>query len=328
MLLLSGEVAPGAPGRAAWFGRLLRLSHLALEAGRLPHTNAGPLSRREMAALGRRNPSMGLMLEGLGPAVDARHRHAPSKTLEQRLIQIEQAGRLGIPFTTGLLLGLGESAAERREALELLALLQRHWGHIQEVILQPWRPGGAAAGPLAAHEVDDLLGLIAVARQVLPEEVHLQLPPNLWPPDRLIEALEAGIDDLGGLDLQDVINPAYPQPGTGALAERLAAAGWRLLPRCACTASGWPACRGGCSGRRRRCPSGWGWIVSVRSGVEREISRERSPRAAGAPALQPDLPDRAGVSGRSSAQAVSGAAAADPRSRSGAAAGCGSGPAG
>jgi FO synthase subunit 1 len=234
VLLLSGEVAPGAPGapgRAAWYGRLLRLSHLALEAGRLPHTNAGPLSRREMAALGRLNPSMGLMLEGLGPAVDARHRHAPSKTLEQRLIQIEQAGRLGIPFTTGLLLGLGESAAERREALELLALLQRQWGHIQEVILQPWRPGGAAAGPLAAHEVDDLLGLIAVARQVLPEEVHLQLPPNLWPPDRLIEALEAGIDDLGGLDLHDVINPAYPQPGTRALAERLAAAGWRLQPR-------------------------------------------------------------------------------------------------
>jgi FO synthase subunit 1 len=231
VLLLSGEVAPGAPGRRAWFERLLALSRLALAAGRLPHTNAGPLSLREMAALGRLNPSMGLMLEGLGPAVDAQHSHAPSKTLEQRLIQIEQAGRLGIPFTTGLLLGLGESAAERREALELLALLQRQWGHIQEVILQPWRPGRTAAEPLAPHAVDDLLGLIATARQVLPAEVHLQLPPNLWPPERLLEALEAGIDDLGGLDLHDVINPAYPQPGPGVLAQRLAAAGWQLRPR-------------------------------------------------------------------------------------------------
>ena len=85
VLLLSGEVAPEAPERQAWFARLLQLSRLALAHGRLPHTNAGPLSRREMAALGRLNPSMGLMLEGLGPAYDRLHRHAPSKRLELRL---------------------------------------------------------------------------------------------------------------------------------------------------------------------------------------------------------------------------------------------------
>ncbi len=231
VLLLSGELPPGSPGRRAWFRRLLSLSRLALAAGRLPHTNAGPLSGGEMAALGRLNPSMGLMLEGLGPAYDAQHRHAPSKTLAQRLAQLEQAGRLGIPFTTGLLLGLGESPAERRDALELIALLQRNWGHIQEVILQPYRPPQVPPEPLSNAEQQDLLTLIAEARRILPPEVHLQLPPNLWPLETLPDALEAGIDDLGGIDTDDVINPAYPQPSPQALAQRLERAGWQLQPR-------------------------------------------------------------------------------------------------
>jgi 7,8-didemethyl-8-hydroxy-5-deazariboflavin synthase len=231
VLLLSGEVAPQAPGRRAWFARLLALSRLALAAGRLPHTNAGPLSLHEMAALGRLNPSMGLMLEGLGPAYDRLHQHAPSKALEVRLGQLELAGRLGIPFTTGLLLGVGESRMDQLDALEILALLQQQWGHIQEVILQPWRPDGVAAQPLESAEVDALLELIAAARAILPPEVHLQLPPNLWPLERLVEALEAGIDDLGGIDLHDVINPAYAQRRPAALAERLAASGWQLRPR-------------------------------------------------------------------------------------------------
>jgi FO synthase subunit 1 len=231
VLLLSGEEPPGSTGRRAWFVRLLALSRLALAHGRLPHTNAGPLSWREMAALGRLNPSMGLMLEGLGPAYDRLHRQAPSKRLELRLGQLEQAGRLGIPFTTGLLLGVGESRADRRDALELLALLQERWGHLQEVILQPWRPDGATGRPLERSEQDDLLCTIAEARAILPGEVHLQLPPNLWPADRLIEALEAGIDDLGGIDTGDVINPAYPQPSPQALAARLEAAGWDLRLR-------------------------------------------------------------------------------------------------
>ncbi|MEY3462649.1 MAG: synthase subunit 1 [Cyanobacteriota bacterium] len=239
VLLLSGEVAPQSPGRRAWFARLLALSRLALQAGRLPHTNAGPLALGEMAALGRLNPSMGLMLEGLGPAYDHLHRHAPSKRLELRLAQIEQAGRLGIPFTTGLLLGLGESRAERLEALELLALIQGQWGHIQEVILQPWRPDGAAAGPLPPQAVAELLELIEAARTILPPQVHLQLPPNLWPQERLVDALEAGIDDLGGIDLHDVINPAYPQRQPDALARRLAAAGWQLHPRLCVHAEWW-----------------------------------------------------------------------------------------
>jgi FO synthase subunit 1 len=243
VLLLSGEVAPGAPERTRWFGRLRLFCQLALDQGRLPHTNAGPLSRREMASLARLNGSMGLMLEGLGPAYDALHQGAPSKRLARRLEQLELAGRLGIPFTTGLLLGLGETASDRRDALELLAHLQRRWGHIQEVILQPWRAGpdplpsgGPAPAPLADASCDDascddLLRTIAEARAILPPEVHLQLPPNLWPARRLIEALEAGINDLGGIDHHDVINPAYPQPRIASLAASLEAAGYRLRPR-------------------------------------------------------------------------------------------------
>ncbi len=231
VLLLSGEVAPGSPQRSVWFARLLALSALALAEGRLPHTNAGPLSLREMAALGRLNPSMGLMLEGVGPAYDALHRRAPSKSLEMRLTQLQQAGRLGIPFTTGLLLGVGETMAQRERALHLLADQQRRWGHLQEVILQPWRPDGEAACPLSATEQSDLLEAIAMARQLLPPEVHLQTPPNLWPLEQLPRALDAGISDLGGIDCSDVINPAYPQPTPEVLKQLLAQHGWRLEPR-------------------------------------------------------------------------------------------------
>ena len=249
VLLLSGEVAPGSPHRGRWFSRLRELSRLALAAGRLPHTNAGPLSRREMAALGGLNPSMGLMLEGLGPAYDALHRQAPSKRLERRLGQLEQAGRLGIPFTTGLLLGVGERDADRLQALELLSLIQQQWGHLQEVILQPFRPPGQPPLPLTSKECQALLPLIAAAREILPAEIHLQLPPNLWPLEQLPRALEAGINDLGGIDSHDVINPAYGQPAPERLAAVLADAGWQLRPRL-CVHDAW--IEGLPSGLRRR----------------------------------------------------------------------------
>ena len=238
VLLLSGEVAPGSAQRSEWFARLLALSALALDQGRLPHTNAGPLSLREMAALGRLNPSMGLMFEGVGPAYDALHRRAPSKSLELRLTQLQQAGRLGIPFTTGLLLGVGETMAQREQALLLLADQQRRWGHLQEVILQPWRPNEEAARPLSETEQSDLLDTIAMARHLLPAEVNLQMPPNLWPLQQLPLALDAGISDLGGIDCSDVINPAYPQPAPEVLQRLLAQHGWRLEPR-TCVHQGW-----------------------------------------------------------------------------------------
>jgi FO synthase subunit 1 len=184
-----------------------------------------------MARLGRLNPSLGLMFEGVGPAYDRQHRQAPSKRLEVRLEQLQQAGRLGIPFTTGLLLGLGESWEARRQALTLLAELQGRWGHLQEVILQPWRPDGSEAALLSGSEQAELLEVIALARQVLPAEVHLQTPPNLWPLEALPDAIAAGIDDLGGIDCTDVINPAYPQPTPWALQALLESHNLELQPR-------------------------------------------------------------------------------------------------
>jgi FO synthase subunit 1 len=240
VLLLAGEVAPASEERRAWFQHLQALSRLALAQGRLPHTNAGPLALAEMAALARLNPSMGLMLEGLGPAYAPLHRHAPSKRLSVRLGQLEQAGRLGLPFTTGLLLGVGESQADRRRGLECLAAVQQRWGHLQEVILQPWRPDGAQGRPLDVQERRDLLATIALARRLLPPEVHLQMPPNLWPLAALPEALEAGIDDLGGIDSADVINPAYPQPTPLQLQQVLERHGWRLRPRLCVHRRWWP----------------------------------------------------------------------------------------
>ena len=240
VLLLSGEMAPASQERRAWFERLLALSRLALAQGRLPHTNAGPLSLFEMARLARLNPSMGLMLEGLGPAYGPLHRHAPSKRLQVRLAQLLQAGRLGLPFTTGLLLGVGETRADREQALRLLADLQQRWGHLQEVILQPWRPDGEAARALSAAEQANLLDTIAMARALLPAEVHLQMPPNLWPLERLADALDAGISDLGGIDVEDVINPAYPQPAVRSLQQELQRRGWRLQPRTCVHRRWWP----------------------------------------------------------------------------------------
>lgn len=231
VLLLSGEVHPASAEREAWFARLCALGVEALRQGRLPHTNAGPLSLREMARLARFNPSLGLMFEGVGPAYDRQHRQAPSKRLAVRLEQLQQAGRLGIPFTTGLLLGLGESWEARSQALTLLAELQGRWGHLQEVILQPWRPDGSEAAPLSGSEQAELLEVIALARQVLPAEVHLQTPPNLWPLEALPDAIAAGIDDLGGIDCTDVINPAYPQPTPWALQALLESHNLELQPR-------------------------------------------------------------------------------------------------
>jgi FO synthase subunit 1 len=121
-----------------------------------------------------------------------------------------------------------------------LAQLQRRWGHLQEVILQPWRPDGEQGRPLDAQERCELLATIVLARRLLPPEVHLQMPPNLLPLQALPEALEAGIDDLGGIDSTDVINPAYPQPTPQQLAALLERQGWRLRPRLCVHRRWWP----------------------------------------------------------------------------------------
>ena len=229
ILILSGEVHPQSARRAAWFDHIYDLCELALSLGFLPHTNAGPLSFDEMARLKTVNVSMGLMLEQLAPL--AVHRHAPSKVSAVRLQQLDWAGELQIPFTTGLLLGIGETEVDWEETLRAIAQTHKRWGHIQEVILQPHSPGNSQSWTGTAFEPDRLLEVVAIARRFLPPDIALQIPPNLVSRETLLDCLTAGASDIGGIGPKDEVNPDYPHPHDRQLAELLDCAGWQLHPR-------------------------------------------------------------------------------------------------
>lgn len=233
ILLLSGEVHPNSPRRQVWFQRIYELCELALAMGFLPHTNAGPLSFAEMAQLKTVNVSMGLMLEQVTPQLlQTVHRHAPSKIPEVRLQQLEWAGKLRIPFTTGLLLGIGETQRDWWETLEAITQIHQRWGHIQEVILQPHSPGSQQTWDAPAFDPHQLPQVIAAARKILPPEITLQIPPNLVKDSRwLLACLDAGARDLGGIGPKDEVNPDYPHSQHQALVEILEPAGWQLAAR-------------------------------------------------------------------------------------------------
>jgi FO synthase subunit 1 len=233
ILILSGEVHPRSSRRAAWFQRIYDLCQLVLSLGFLPHTNAGPLSRDEMAQLKPVNVSMGLMLEQMTPALQYTvHQHAPSKVPALRLQQLEWAGDLQIPFTTGLLLGIGETESDWVETLQAIARVHQRWGHIQEVIIQPHCPGTNQTWQGTAFPEDKLIQAVAIARQILPLDITLQIPPNLVSDQpSLLQCLEAGTRDLGGIGPKDEVNPDYPHPHDAELAAVLSQAGWQLQPR-------------------------------------------------------------------------------------------------
>lgn len=233
ILILSGEVHPQSSRREEWCDRLADLCNLALTLGFLPHTNAGPLSFAEMARLKEVNISMGLMVEQVTPKLlQTVHKRAPSKVPEVRLQQLVWAGELRIPFTTGLLLGLGETREDWRESLEAIATLQSQYGHIQEVILQPHSPGRQQSYDAKALQPDDLLAAIALARQILPATITLQIPPNLVPDANfLLACLEVGARDLGGLSPKDEVNPDYDHPTPEFIANLIEPRGWKLEPR-------------------------------------------------------------------------------------------------
>lgn len=233
ILILSGEVHPQSQRRAAWFQRIYDLCQLALDMGFLPHTNVGPLSFAEMTQLKQVNVSMGLMLEQLTPALlQTVHKHAPSKQPQLRLQQLEWAGQLQIPFTTGLLLGIGETPADWQNTLQAIAEIHGRWKHIQEVILQPHSPGSFQKNTGLAFPHEKLPEVIALARQILPSEITIQIPPNLInQPALLIACIEAGARDLGGIGPWDEVNPDYPHPHHQKLADILQPAGWQLIQR-------------------------------------------------------------------------------------------------
>ena len=206
------------------------------ETDLLPHANPGTMSRRELEALQPSNPSMGLMLESTSPRLyeaGGPHEFAPSKRPRVRLRTMELAGELGIPFTTGLLIGIGESRRERIDAILSIRDLHRAHGHIQEVIIQNFR--SKPATPMAEvvdAASDELLWTVAVARILLGPDVNLQVPPNLSADD-YEDYLAAGINDWGGVSplTIDFVNPEAPWPSLADLQRRTAEQGFVLKPR-------------------------------------------------------------------------------------------------
>ena len=201
------------------------------ETGLLPHANAGALYKDELAMLRRVSPSQGMMIETLRDDLEC-HRGAPDKVPQRRLDTLEFAGELRIPFTTGILVGIGESREDRIAALEAIAASHERHGHVQEVIVQNFFPKprtGMQHDP--ACDGDEYLWSIAVARKILPPEIHLQAPPNLS--DDFGVLLTAGIDDWGGVSpiTADHVNPERPWPDLDKLRAVTEQAGRALAPR-------------------------------------------------------------------------------------------------
>ena len=201
------------------------------ETGLLPHANAGALYADELAALRPVTASQGMMLESLAEGLAA-HRGAPDKEPSRRLATLEAAGELAIPFTTGILVGIGDTRADQLAALRAIAASHERHGHVQEVIVQNFLPkAGTAMFKAAPCPPDDLVWAIAAARLVLPPSVHVQAPPNLS--DDLTPLLDAGIDDWGGVSpvTADHVNPERAWPALDVLRTATESAGHTLAPR-------------------------------------------------------------------------------------------------
>lgn len=205
------------------------------ESSLLPHPNPGLMSAEWLQRLSRVAPSVGLMLETTSSRLlerGAAHDNAPDKEPAKRLRIIEDAGRQRIPFTTGILIGIGETVEERVDALLAIRKLHDKYGHIQEVIIQNFR--AKPATPMAhwpEPDRDEMLRTLAVARLLMPE-MNLQAPPNLSDP-HYPDLLDAGINDWGGVSplTPDYINPERPWPHLEELQKRTEAKGFQLKQR-------------------------------------------------------------------------------------------------
>ncbi len=218
-LFVFGEYAEEVPEYRIWLEEMgysstvayvRHLCELAIEAGLLPHTNAGILSEAELRILKPWNISMGLMLETTAK-VEA-HRESPGKDPSTRIKMIKTAGELEIPFTTGILVGIGESAEDRIHSLQTIADLHKQYGHIQEAIIQNFTPKPDTA--MADHPgptEKEMMETVYLARQILPDDIAVQVAPNLIAPEKLIEC---GATDLGGISpvTIDWINPEADWP--------------------------------------------------------------------------------------------------------------------
>ncbi len=221
--------ANGYPSTVDYLVHMCRL--VLEETGLLPHANAGALFPDELAQLRAVSASQGMMLESLAEDLAA-HRSAPDKVPARRLATLEAAGELAIPFTTGILVGIGDTRADQLASLRAIAASHARHGHIQEVIVQNFLPKvGTAMAKAAPCPPEDLQWAIAAARLILPADVHVQAPPNLS--DDLAPLIAAGIDDWGGVSpvTADHVNPERAWPALDILRQATEAAGHTLAPR-------------------------------------------------------------------------------------------------
>ena len=240
------ELRYGAAREAlARLGHETTLSYLAemaalvlKETGLLPHLNPGVMSREETERLRTVSVSQGIMLESAAERLSRRggpHFGSPDKAPAVRLAAIAAAGEAAVPFTSGILIGIGETRRERIEALLALRDLHDRYGHIQEIIVQNFRAKpGTRMADAPEPDLAEHLWTIAVARLIFGPEMNIQAPPNLMP-DALEEMIAAGINDWGGVSpvTPDHVNPEAPWPHLDDLARRTAGAGKLLVERLA-----------------------------------------------------------------------------------------------
>lgn len=244
LLIMSGEGVERSAGIrralrrygfASYIDYLADISRRALARDLLPHVNIGNMTEDELLALRQFVPSMGMMLEttDAGLRRKAAHQRAPDKQPARRLETLKAAGRARVPFTTGLLIGIGEDARAREESLRAIARIQEDYGHIQEVIIQPFTPhAGTLMSDCAPPGFEELLDAVRMAREILPAEVAVQIPPNIAP--RFVELILAGARDLGGISPDgDRINPPERWLAPANYSAALAAHGFTLQPRLA-----------------------------------------------------------------------------------------------
>ncbi|MBA3438602.1 MAG: 7,8-didemethyl-8-hydroxy-5-deazariboflavin synthase subunit CofG [Pyrinomonadaceae bacterium] len=222
-------------GFSTYINYLVSVARIALEHDILPHINIGNVTEAEVRALRQVVPSMGMMMESIDDDLRTKeaHRHAPDKEVARRLATLHAAGRACMPFTTGILIGIGESTESREASLRAIAEIQQTYGHIQEVIMQPFTPHpGIAMADHPPPNLAEMLDAVSLARTILPKEVAVQVPPNIAP--QVVALVEAGASDLGGISPDgDRINPAErwlaPQTYDAALQPH----GFTLRPRLA-----------------------------------------------------------------------------------------------
>jgi 7,8-didemethyl-8-hydroxy-5-deazariboflavin synthase CofG subunit len=229
----------GTQGFTRTLDYVAAMSELVLDkTGLLPHANPGVMDRSALERLKESNASVGLMLENISVRLmrdGLPHAKAPDKVPALRLRTIEEAGRLSLAFTTGILIGIGETMEERIDSLLAIRTLHEQYGHVQEVIVQNFRAKPEI--PMAAHpdpSLEETLRTVALARLVLGEKMNLQAPPNLSYAD-FPRLLEAGINDWGGISpvTKDFINPEAAWPQIGRLQEETQARGFTLRERLA-----------------------------------------------------------------------------------------------